>query len=64
MMAISARARWLAEGLWWVMVSNEPYHYWKSEKPSEGELIIMVNNRIVDPHTGEILANVDQTGSQ
>jgi transposase len=64
MKAISAMARRLAEGLWWVMVRNEPYRYWQGEIPSDDGLVVLMNNHIVDPHTGEILAEIDQTGSQ
>jgi transposase len=54
--ATSALARRIAEGLWWVMVRNEPFHYWQ---PQEAETM-QVGDLHVDPSTGEIL-DADET---
>jgi len=53
--ATSALARRIAEGLWWVMVKNEPYRYKLDHVENIESRPILVNNRLIDPATGEIL---------
>jgi len=53
--ATSALARRIAEGLWWVMVKNEPYRYKLGYVENIESRPILVNNRLIDPATGEIL---------
>ena len=52
--ATSALARRIAEGLWWVMARQEPYKIWENPKVS-----IQVGTKLVDPTTGEVLADSD-----
>jgi len=48
-------ARRIAEGLWWVMVKNEPYRYKLDHVENIESRPILVNNRLIDSATGEIL---------
>jgi hypothetical protein len=57
--AISALARRMAEGLWWVLVRNEPYRYWKGEPARTGSQLIEVGDQLVDPETGEVLETLE-----
>jgi hypothetical protein len=53
--ATSALARRMAEGLWWVMVKQEPYKYSQEYCEIGNNGPVLVNNRLIDPATGEIL---------
>jgi hypothetical protein len=55
MKAISALGRRMAEALWWVMVRNEPYKYWKGEQAIDGSDPVQIGDKFVDPATGEVL---------
>ena len=55
MKAISALARRIAEALWWVMVLDEPYQYWKGEHPREGCEVARIGSHLVDADTSEVL---------
>ncbi len=55
MKAVSGMARRIAEALWWVMVRNEPYRYWKGQKPLDGRDLVHYAGHLVDPKTGEIV---------
>lgn len=59
MKAISALARRMAEGLWWVLVRNEPYRYWQGRSSRVGSEVCQVGNQVVDPYTGEVLGSID-----
>ena len=59
MKAISALARRIAEALWWVMVLNKPYQYWKGESPREGCEVVRLGNHLVDADTGEVLETLE-----
>jgi transposase len=56
--ATSALSRRIAEGLWWVMVRNEPFHYWQRSEPEKDDPTQPGNYR-VDPDTGEVFDNAD-----
>ncbi len=53
--ATSALARRMAEGLWWVMIKNEPYRHWQDPYSKEKTENILDNNRLINLETGEIL---------
>ena len=55
MKAISALGRRIAEGLWWVLVRNEPYRYWQSEHAQAGSEVAEMGDFLVSPTTGEVL---------
>jgi len=59
MKAISALARRIAEALWWVMVLNKPYQYWKGESPREGCEVVRLGNHLVDADTGKVLETLE-----
>jgi transposase len=61
MKAISALSRRIAEAIWWVMVRNQPYRYWQGDPTQEGTETNPATNRTVDPLTGEIHENFDDT---
>lgn len=58
--ATSALARRIAEGLWWVMVRNEPFHYWQQRLAAELIETVQIGDLRVNPSTGEIL-DADET---
>jgi hypothetical protein len=58
--ATSALSRRIAEGLWWVMVRNEPFHFWQPLDTSPVETT-HIGGYHVDPATGEIL-DADKAG--
>jgi transposase len=53
--ATSALARRIAEALWWVMVKNEPYRHWHDPYTVEKPEPVLINNRLIDLETGEVL---------
>jgi hypothetical protein len=55
MKAIFAAARRIAEGLWWVMVRNEPYKLWNGEPTMVGNDAMRTSDKLVDSTTGEVL---------
>jgi len=59
MKAVSAIARRMAEGLWWVLVRNEPYRYWQGELARTGSEGFELGDHLVDPQTGEILVTLE-----
>lgn len=60
--ATSALARRMAEGLWWVMVRQEPFKCWQHPAdPSETELV-QRGRQWVDPQTGEVLGETPAQG--
>ena len=61
--ATSALARRIAESLWWVMVRNEPYRYWQGTQAPVGSEVLRVGDRLVDPHTGEVLQDLASPSS-
>jgi transposase len=56
--AVSAMARRIAEGLWWVMVRHEPYKYWQGEPPAPETEVIQMGSHIIDAATGEVLETI------
>lgn len=58
MKATSALARRIAEALWWVMVKEEPYRYWRGETLRDGGEVTQLGNMIVDVDTGEVLDSI------
>jgi hypothetical protein len=59
MKATSAVARRMAEGLWWVLVRNEPYRYWQGGPARSGSEAFELGNLLVDPQTGEVLDTLE-----
>jgi hypothetical protein len=57
--AVSALARRVAEGLWWVMERQEPYKYWQGEQPPVETEAVEVGRHLVNPATGEVLDVID-----
>jgi transposase len=57
MKATAALARRIAEGLWWVMVRNEPYRFWEGQQPQTGCENSHLGELVVDTETGEILSD-------
>lgn len=53
--ATSALARRMAEGLWWVLVKNEPYRYWQGGRAAK---VVQVGSQLVDLSTGEVMGGV------
>lgn len=63
MKATAALARRISEGLWWVMVRNEPFRFWQGEKPKSGCEAIQLGELLISPETGEILIDLQATQS-
>lgn len=63
MKAISALSRRIAEALWWVMVLDVPYRYWKGERATQGGEVIRLGNQLVDAETGEVMELLEPTNS-
>jgi transposase len=59
MKATSAVARRMAEGLWWVLVRNEPYRYWQGGPARTGSEVFELGNILVDPETGEVIETLE-----
>ena len=59
--ATSALARRMTEGLWWVLVKDEPYRYWINTPNTLQPERLVVANHIIDPKTGEIMDSLTTT---
>ena len=64
MKATSALSRRIAEAVWWVMVRNQPYQFWKGEVAQEGSEVTQVGKLFVNPETGEIIDTTDDDLTQ
>jgi len=47
--------KFASQTLWWVMMKNEPYRYKLDQSEIGKTKPVLVNNRLIDPATGEIL---------